>query len=114
RDENGCGCVEMVRAPGDAEPVVACRRCDDAARAYLRRERRDRVERTAKLERAGDLGVLELEVDVSVGSFAQCEREAQRCAANHIADAMGGGEDLGWAKVGEHFGMLCVDTMKSE
>src|SRR6185437_7407418 len=114
RDENGCGRMEMRGAPRHAESVVAGRRGDDPPCAHVGWERRDRIECAAQLERPGDLRALEFEVDVALRAFAQCEWEAQWCAADDIADAVGRGEDLGWAQVGEHFGMLCVDITKRE
>src|SRR5207248_8878933 len=54
---------DLARGPRDRLAVVAGARRDDARRALLGAQRRDAVEGTAHLERAGALEILGLEVD---------------------------------------------------
>src|SRR6185437_13624816 len=92
---------------GHAQPVVAGGRRDHAARACVRRQRRQHVERAAELERAGGLLVLELEVDVAAGERAQCGAAQERRALDERSNAVGRGEDVGGAKIAKHGGSEC-------
>ena len=64
---DGTGQEDRRRHPGcptgvsNRKPVIAARRGDDAATQSLRRQGEDRIDRAARLERAGDLQRFELE-----------------------------------------------------
>ncbi len=93
---------EMLRGVRDAQPVIARGRCNDARPPLFGRERGDHVQRAAELERAGGLRVLELEVDVAAREIAQGRAPNQLRASDERPNAVGGGENVGWAEVGEH------------
>ena len=62
---------DLARGPRDRLAVVAGARRDDARRAFLGAQRRDAVEGTAHLERAGALEILGLEVDLAADEARQ-------------------------------------------
>ncbi len=66
---------QTCAAKRDALRVVAARERDDAARALLRRKRREKVIRAAKLERAHALQVLALDEDARAGQRSSSVRE---------------------------------------
>ena len=86
---------ELPGRLGHAEPVIAGARGDDAPRALLRGELRQRIERAAQLERPRELLGLELQVDVAAGEGREGGRAAQRGADGDATDDIGGGADFG-------------------
>ncbi len=87
--------AEVLGRVGDAESVIAGRRRDDAAGARIEGKSRQHVQRAAQLERARDLPVLELEVDVAPGNRTQLLAAHERCATDQRSDSVGGRDDVG-------------------
>src|SRR5262249_18778062 len=112
RHENGGGGIEMLRRVRDAESMVARGAGDDAARPDVRCERREYVERTAQLERAGGLRVLELEIDVAAGDVAQRRASKERRPFDERPNAVACGDDIGRAKIGEHASKLVTGDVR--
>src|SRR5205814_3986404 len=82
RDDHRARNAELSCGPGDALTHVARTRGDDPVAELALRDLFDRVERSAQLERADRLQVLELEVDLcgSLGYLEADERCSQDCA----------------------------------
>src|SRR6185437_5618714 len=80
---------------GDGLCVVAGARGDDAAHAFLGREREEAVQRTAILERSGALQVFELEKERSRDAVAERERGYERRVHDGGSDERAGALDVG-------------------
>ena len=90
RHDDGGADAEPRRVEGDALRVVAGAGGDHAARALLRRELQQPVQRAALLEGAGALQVLELEIDRMAGKLGEIVRDlAGRIVEEHRGCARG-------------------------
>ena len=102
RHENDAADAELLHRKCDGRAMVAAR-CRDATclpRCLI--QRHQLVESTTRLERAGLLQILEFQVDVGAGSFAENRRMLERCLTNVATDPVGSQHDFGRQSLAIH------------
>ena len=99
--------AEQSRVIGEALRVIAGRRRDHAAPAFVRRELEQCVARAALLEAAGALQVVELAVNMRAGELRQWNRLDARREIDAARDAHAGSFNVG---EGDHWNGLARDA----
>ena len=94
RHDDGRRNAEPLGMIGDRLRVIAGRRRDHAARALLRRQLQQFVERAALLVGGGELQILELQPDLGADDFGQGPADQHRRPDDRALDALGGGADV--------------------
>ena len=100
RHDDGHRDAEPLAVIGHRLRMVAGRRRDHAARAFVVVQREQFVERAAFLVGRGELQILELQPDVGAGDVGQGAAAQRRRGDDRARDARGGGLDVGEGRKG--------------